>query len=93
MQHDLIQLTKITAHQLRGSAGYELMRCAVEAIAPDPVVLSKITRNRVRRRGRREPAEEGGVEDRTCGTSNSARAASMPETAPGLVAEQGGSGP
>src|SRR4249920_3019066 len=64
MEHDLIQLAKITANQLRGSAGHVLMRCAVEPIAPDPILLSKITRDRVRRGGRRQMAEEGGIEDR-----------------------------
>ena len=36
----------------------------MEAIAPDPIRLSKITRNRVRRGRRRQGIEEGGIEDR-----------------------------
>src|SRR5215218_891629 len=64
MQHDLIQLTKIAAHELRSRLGHILMRRAVKAIAPNPIVLSKITRNRVRRRSNRQRAKEGGIEDR-----------------------------
>ena len=64
MQHDLIQLAKITTNQLRRGPGDELMRGAVEAIAPDPILLRKITRDRVGRSRRRQGAEECGIEDR-----------------------------
>src|SRR6476659_4806613 len=36
----------------------------MKAIAPDPIGLSKITRNRVGRGRRRQGIEEGGIEDR-----------------------------
>src|SRR6187200_3433229 len=64
MQHDLVQLTKITAHQLRSRTRDILMGSAMEAVAPDPIPLSKITRYRVRRSCSRQGAEECRIEDR-----------------------------
>src|SRR5215216_3733930 len=64
MQHDLIQLAKITANQLRGGPRYKAMRGAVEAVTPNPILLGKITRNRVGCSRQRQCAEEGGIEDR-----------------------------
>src|SRR5215217_2114451 len=67
MQHNLVKLCKITAHQLGGRPGHELMRCAVEPIAFDPILPSKIAGDGVRRRIGRQGAEEGRIEDRHVG--------------------------
>src|SRR4029450_9907254 len=64
MQHDLIQLATITANQLRRGPRYVTMRRAMEAIATNPILLAKITRDRIRCGSQRQGAEEGSIEDR-----------------------------
>ena len=83
MQHDLIQLTKITAisSAARGIRTDAMCRGSHSAGSDTSEQDHEESR---RRRGRREPAGEGGVEDRHMRYVELARAASMPETAPGL---------